>query len=179
MLDLHDPYLRTHHISPSSHHFPTANQLPFQRLHFVPFHAMADHSGSSGRSTRFRALFKAALQDYEKATNVSLASHPLATQLQSCQSAESITAILQSQAPAFGESQGSDRAMISIKGIVLILTRLSATSFLGDAIDLVCHQSLMACSTALIVFTAISTCGSNTRWFRDPTCCMCRSFAPI
>jgi len=97
---------------------------------------MADHSGSSGRSTRFRALFEAALQDYEKATNITLASHPLATQLQSCQSAESITAILQGQVPAFCESQGSDRAMKSIEGIVSILTRLSATSFLGDAIDL-------------------------------------------
>jgi len=140
---------------------------------------MGDYSGSSGRSTRFRALFEAALQDYEKATNVTLASHPLATQLQSCQSAESITAILQGQAPAFCESQGSDRAMKSIKGIVLILTRLSATSFLGDAIDLVCHQSLMVCSTALIGFKAISTCESNARWSRDPTCCMCRSFVPI
>jgi hypothetical protein len=107
---------------------------------------MEDHSRYSGRSTRFRALFDAALQDYEKTTNVTLSFHPLATQVQSCQSAESITAILQAQAPAFGESQGIDRTMKSIKGIVLILTRLSATSFLGNAIDLVCHQSLMACS---------------------------------
>ena len=40
--------------------------------------------------SRLRALFEAALQDYEKQTDIALATHPLAEQLESCVSVESI-----------------------------------------------------------------------------------------
>ncbi len=126
---------------------------------------MADHF----RSTRFRARFEAALQDYEKKAGVTLASHPLAVQLQSCHSVESITTVLQSQAPAFGEPQGSDRVIKSIKGILSILTRLSAAPSLGDATGLVRHKALMTYFMPLTVFIAIPTGKSNTRWFCYPT----------
>ena len=47
---------------------------------------MTDQSGSS----RLRVLFDAALLDYEKQTDIALAKHPLAEQLQSCDSVESV-----------------------------------------------------------------------------------------
>ena len=109
---------------------------------------MADQS----RSTRYCALFEAALQDYQKKASVTLASHPLAVQLQSCPSVESTTTVLLDQAQSFREFPGSDRLMESIKSIVSILSRLSTTPSLGDAVGLVSRKALVACSTALTFY---------------------------
>jgi hypothetical protein len=95
-------------------------------------------------STRFRELFEAALQAYEKKAGVTLAEHPLAVQLQSCNTVESVTVVLQGQATTFIESQGSDRVMKSIKNTLSILTKLSATASLAVDIGLVRKQALMA-----------------------------------
>jgi len=124
--------------------------------------------------SRFGALFESALPSYEKEAGVNLAEHPLALQLQSCHSAESIIAVLQGQAQAFSRFQGSDRVMKTIKSTVSILTRLSATAPLDVDIDLVCLQALMASSilVALTDFTAISARERNTRWSRYPARCM-------
>jgi len=107
---------------------------------------MANQTGSS----RFRALFESAFQAYEKKTGISLAEHPLAVQLQSFDSVESITTLLQNQTQAFREFRGSDRVMKLIKDIASILATLSATASLGDSIGLVRQKSLMA---SLMVLT--------------------------
>ena len=109
---------------------------------------MAEQSGSSC----FRALFESALQSYEKTTGITLADHPLAVQLQSCHTIESVTVALEGQVLTFGDFRGSDRVMKSIKSTLSILTRLSTPASLGDAIGLVRRNILMAFSTALIVF---------------------------
>ena len=119
-------------------------------------------------------LFESALQAYEKKAGVTLAEHPLAVQLQSCDSVESTIILLQGQAQAFIKSRG-DRAMKPIKNIVSSLTRLSATPTLAIAVDVVRQRVILACFTALTAFTAIPTCESNPRWSRYPTCCMCPS----
>jgi hypothetical protein len=109
---------------------------------------MGDHPGSA----RFRVLFEPALRAYEKKTGITLAEHPLAVQLHSCHSIESITSVLLGEAQAFGEFGGSDRAIKSIKKTVSILSTLFATASLDDAVGLVRQQVLIACSTALTVF---------------------------
>ena len=132
---------------------------------------MASQPGSS----RFRALLEGALQSYEKKAGVTLADHPLAVQLRSCDSVESITAFLQGQAQIFSGFQGHDRAMNAIKSTVSILTRLSATASLAIDFGLVRLQALVTCSTALTAFTAIPSRDGSTRWARHPTCSMCQS----
>ena len=95
---------------------------------------MADQSQSS----RFRVLFESALQDYQKQTGTTLASHPLAEKLQNCDSAESVTALLQEQARAFTELRGGDgKIMKSLTTVVSVLYTLSASTTLGEAIGLV------------------------------------------
>jgi hypothetical protein len=96
-------------------------------------------SGQS-RTSRFRDLFESALQDYEKTTNISLAKHPLAEQLQNHSSVESITTFFQDHARKFGDFPGSDRFMRSIKNIISILCTLSASAALGDSVHLVMSQ---------------------------------------
>jgi hypothetical protein len=92
---------------------------------------MTDQSGSS----RLRVLFEAALQEYEKQTGIALANHPLAGQLQDCDSVESITAVLHEQTQAF---QGRDKILKPLESVVSILHKLSATADLGRVIGLVC-----------------------------------------
>lgn len=84
---------------------------------------MTDQSGAS----RFWVLFEAALNDYEKQTDITLETHPLADQLQHCYTAESVTAFLQNQVRASSGYQGIDRIMGSINEIVLVLYSLSAS----------------------------------------------------
>jgi hypothetical protein len=122
------------------HHFLTATQPPFQRPHFFPTRNMADRSGPA----HFQPLFESALQAYKKKTEITLAEHPLAVQLQSCDSAESITTtLLQGESQAFSNFEGKDRITKSVKTIVLVLTTLSATPSLGDAHGLVRQIALM------------------------------------
>ena len=95
--------------------------------------------GGQSESTSFRALFESAFQAYEK-TGITLAEHPLAMQLQSCHSVESMTALVQEQASAFNEFRGKDRVTKSLKSTLSILTKLSATASLGDVVGLVCRK---------------------------------------
>jgi hypothetical protein len=91
---------------------------------------MSDQSQSS----RFRALFGAALQDYQNQTGTALVDHPLAEKLQNCSSIESVTAVLQEQARAFNEFRGDNgRITKSLKGIVSVLYTLSScTASIGQ-----------------------------------------------
>ena len=94
---------------------------------------MSDQPGPS----HLQVLFEAALQDYEEQTGIVLAKHPLAEQLQSCDSVESVTAVLREQAHAFSEFRGGDKVMKLLKNTVSILHKLSASADLGQAIGLV------------------------------------------
>ncbi|KAH9178009.1 hypothetical protein EDB89DRAFT_1844211, partial [Lactarius sanguifluus] len=62
-------------------------------------------------STDFETIFGAALQAYNKQTKKDLASHPLATQLQSCDSPGAILSILRTQVQAFDRSQSTDEKL--------------------------------------------------------------------
>jgi hypothetical protein len=55
-------------------------------------------STSTSRSN-FASIFNAALESYKRKTKEDLASHPLLPILQSCNSAEAITAVLREQVP--------------------------------------------------------------------------------
>jgi hypothetical protein len=95
--------------------------------------------GEQSQSSHFRVLFESALRDYQKQTGIALASHPLAEKLQSCDSVESVTAVLQDQARAFSKFRGGDgRIMKSLGSIVSVLHTLSADITRGEAIGLVC-----------------------------------------
>ena len=127
---------------------------------------MADPSGSP----HFQALFESALQAYQTKTGITLAEHALAVQLQSCNTVESITTLVQGQAQAFSNYRESDRIMKSIETTVLILTPLSAAAPLANAVGLVRQIAMVVRFTFLtFFFAAIPTRKSNTGWSRYPT----------
>jgi hypothetical protein len=88
-------------------------------------------------TTCFQTVFESALQAYEKKAGVSLAQHPLAIGLQSCDTDEAITGFLQDQAQAFRHFQGSDKIMKSLKTTVSNLSKISSADCLADAFRLV------------------------------------------
>jgi hypothetical protein len=59
-------------------------------------------------STNFETIFTAASEEYKKQTKKDLASHPLATQLQACDSSSAILAVLRTQIQTFDQSQSPD-----------------------------------------------------------------------
>jgi len=75
-------------------------------------------------SARFQNLLEPALQAYEMKAGVSLTQHPLAIKLQNCDSVEAVTGLLQDQVRDFGDLQGKDKVMKSIKRTVSISSKL-------------------------------------------------------
>ena len=86
----------------------------------------------------FRIYFDAALQDYKDKTRNTLADHPIAKQLEACESVNSITAILQEQARSFREFRENDgKLMKALNSSVDVLCAPSIRSALDEAIGLV------------------------------------------
>jgi hypothetical protein len=78
-------------------------------------------------SSRFQAIFQAALKSYRKQTKEDLLAHPLASQLQSCESTTAILAILQDQVREFDKSRSGDERLAKWLGpTVNVLSAFSA-----------------------------------------------------
>ena len=69
-------------------------------------HAYATASSSS--STNFQLVINNALDKYKKRTKNDLTTHPLAAQIQSCNSPSAILAVLQQQVHGLDQSRNSD-----------------------------------------------------------------------
>ena len=110
---------------------------------------MTDQPGS----INFEAIWDSALQAYEKKTGVALAQHPLAQDLQTSQSIDNITTLLQRRARDFNDFRKNDRIMRAIKTTVSILTPLSEAAFLAEAVGLVCQKSANAVFCIFNVFS--------------------------
>jgi len=101
---------------------------------------MTNQSGSIS----FQKLLESALLRYEKKTGVTLSKHPLAFQLQSCNSVEDFNKLLQDKAKDVRES---GRITKSMRTIVSILRPLSSVASLPDTVGLV-RYNLKALMTA-------------------------------
>ena len=86
----------------------------------------------------FRILFDDALQDYEDKTGKTLSDHPITKQVETCDSVDSITAILQEQARSFREFRENDgKLMKALNSSVNVLCAPSISSALDEAIGVV------------------------------------------
>ena len=98
---------------------------------------MADQS----ESTHFCTRFESVLQTYQQTTGITLAEHPLASQIQSLQSVESITEILKYEARASSDLLGTDRIIHLIESTASMLFALSAVASFGDDISMVRNEN--------------------------------------
>ena len=83
---------------------------------------------AASSSSRFQAIFQAAIKSYQKQTKKDLLVHPLASQLQACDSTNAILAILQDQVREFDKSHSGDERLTKWLGpTVNVLNAFSAT----------------------------------------------------
>ena len=79
-------------------------------------------------SSNFNAIFTKALKEYTKKTKQDLTAHPLATQLQACDSSAAIVTILQDQIDQFRQSQSGDEKLKKwLSPTINVLYAFSAT----------------------------------------------------
>ena len=92
-------------------------------------------SPSTSRSN-LNSIFSAALTTYKKKTGKDITSHPLATELQSCDSPDAILAVLRRQIPPPDQSQNRDETFAKcLVPTVNVLYTLSDA--LGEGVGLV------------------------------------------
>ena len=100
--------------------------------------ATATSTGPSkaSKASNFQLVFNTALKAYEKKTKRDLLAHPLASQLQSCDSPASILAVLQSQVDDLEQARKSDERLTKWLGpTISVLLAFSDT--LGEGVSLV------------------------------------------
>ncbi|KAH8986713.1 hypothetical protein EDB92DRAFT_2105216, partial [Lactarius akahatsu] len=87
-------------------------------------------------SSDFRTIFVAALKAYEKKTKTDLLTHPLATQLQSCNSSTDVLAVLHDKVSEFDHSRTQNERLSSwLNPTINVLYAFSAT--LGEGVGLI------------------------------------------
>ena len=91
-------------------------------------------------SSNFQLIFDIAMRAYKKQTKKDLLSHPLACQLQKCETPASILAILQSQVDDLDKAQKSDERLTRwLSPTINVLLAFSNT--LGESVSIVGVQS--------------------------------------
>jgi hypothetical protein len=97
-------------------------------------------SHTHASSSNFQVIINNALDKYKKRTKNDLLVHPLATQLQSCDSASAILAVLQLQVQELNQSRSSDERWSRwLDPTVNALYALSET--IGASVSLVCLRT--------------------------------------
>ncbi|KAH9044059.1 hypothetical protein EDB83DRAFT_2406865 [Lactarius deliciosus] len=96
----------------------------------------APSTSTSSVPSNFQSIFDAALKAYKKKTKNDLLAHPLAAQLQACNSPADILSILQDKVEELDQSRSADERLSRwLNPTINVLFALSAT--LGEGIGLV------------------------------------------
>jgi hypothetical protein len=89
----------------------------------------------------FGSLFQSALEEFEKETTINLVGHPLAAQLECCNSVESIIELLHDQARTFHQFRGNDSKLVTVLNRTIQgLHMLSGIVTVGGAVGFVCQN---------------------------------------
>jgi hypothetical protein len=96
---------------------------------------------ASSSSPNFQYIFNASLQAYDNKTKNNLLDHPLATQLQSCNSPHAVLTVLQDLVQQFDQRRTDDERLKNwLDPTVNVLYTFSCT--LGEGVGLVSLSSL-------------------------------------
>ena len=106
-------------------------------------------TASESSSSNFQLIINNALKAYEKRTKKDLLAHPLASQLQACDSPGDILAVLQQQIQGLDQSRSRDERWTKwLDPTVNVLFAFSAT--LGSGVGLVCPST---CTNLMSAFS--------------------------
>jgi hypothetical protein len=116
-------------------------------------------------SSNFQLIFNNALKAYEKQTKKDLLAHPLAAELQACDSPTSVLAVLQRQVQDFNQSRTSNERLTKwLDPTVDVLYAFSGT--LGEGVGLVCLEMTRLRCVSHPYFSGFFTSESDLCWSR-------------
>ncbi|KAH8992300.1 hypothetical protein EDB86DRAFT_1497720 [Lactarius hatsudake] len=116
---------------------------------------MSQAPSTSTSSSNFQSIFNAALKAYEKKTKNDLLAHPLAAQLQACNSPADILAILQDKVKEFDQSRSADERLLRwLNPTIDVLYAFSAT--LGEGVGLVFSPAKVIFAGAGVLLLSIT-----------------------
>ena len=136
---------------------------------------MSTEPSTSTSHSNFVPIFNAALESYKRKTKKDLASHPLLSSLQSCDSPEAVLTVLRDQIPTFNQSDNQDDGLTKwVIPTVNVLYTFSGT--IGQGVGLVninifCLHNV--CSNGF--FLGIPTCKCNFCGNRGPSLGRCHA----
>ena len=116
------------------------------------------------KTPNFQPIFEKALNEYRKKTGKDLTAHPLAAQINGCNSPEAILNVLERIASELNQSQSNDERLSKwLNPTVNILSALSAT--LGQGAGMVSYSagSLLFCSLTPYL-SGIPPCHDRLFW---------------
>ena len=108
---------------------------------------------AAASSSNFQLIINNALEAYKKHTKDDLLAHPLASQLQACDSPEAILAVLQQQIQGIDQSWSDDRWTKWLDPTINVLFAFSST--LSTGVGLVCLRTCTYPRSALIYLAGI------------------------
>ena len=113
-------------------------RLSYHLITNRPLHSLMSHDHpTSAPSPNFQLIFNNALKEYERRTKRDLLAHPLAVQLQACDSPSAILTIINQQVQGLHQSQRADERLTKwLNPTINVLCAFSAT--LGQGVGLVC-----------------------------------------
>ena len=126
---------------------------------------MSHSNPTASSSNHFQLVINNALKAYEKRTKKDLLAHPLASQLQACDSPAAILTILQLQVQGLDQSRsGDDRWTKWLDPTINVLYTFSET--LGEGVGLVSLRTRTCLRSVFIYIAGVFTCESGIcrRW---------------
>jgi hypothetical protein len=120
-------------------------------------------SSSSASESRFQTIFQAGLKSYQKQTKTDLLAHPLASQLQSCDSTAAIIVFLQVKVREFDKVHSGDERLTKWLGpTVNVLCAFSAV--VSGGVGLVSLYTLGLKLSLICMILGIFTCQYDLYW---------------
>jgi len=137
---------------------------------FLTYPLMSHTQSTSTSSSNFQVIFNNALKAYKKRTKKDLLKHPLADQLEACDSPSSILIVLQQQVQDLNESQCNNEWLTKwLDPTVNVLHALSGT--LGEGVGLVSIRTWKSSEICMshICLTGILACKGDLYRCRCPS----------
>jgi hypothetical protein len=151
----------------------------------------AHHMSASSEPSALQSLLGDAVEKYKRQVGTSLIENQLATQLETCDSVESVAAVLDERVQAFRKFLGRDRhpkIMKSIRRVVhslhTISTGLGGAVQIGHGICSIVRLNVLMASVFLICvayFIALPTCETNIccHWHPSRRLCLPHPYARV
>ncbi|KAH8989208.1 hypothetical protein EDB86DRAFT_2831707 [Lactarius hatsudake] len=122
----------------------------FELLPAIPMSAVVMSTSA------FKAIFDNALEEYKKKTGTNLTTHPLANNLQTCDSPDAVLNVLQEHIQAYEESRNGDQRLTKILDPMIHILYLFSAA-LGEGVGLTAKASKASHEALIDLFELVGS----------------------